>query len=344
MTGSFTLPPGFALGLAADAQARFDISDESGVGWVRRGARVAATNIGLSDEDAGRVAVVATEIAGNTVRHGGGGTVLIRALPEGGVELLAYDCGRGIPDIEAAQRDGHSTAGTPGTGLGAIRRMSDQFEIASTPGRGTIVLARLWARPAGRHRDLPGSAQLGVVCQPVAGETACGDSWAVRELPDRLLVVVADGLGHGPGAASASRAAVEACITRPEAGLAERLALAHELIAGSRGSGVAIASIDRERRCLNYAAVGNIGGVLVGAACDQGLPSHNGTVGVAMRRVQEFIFTYAPGALLVMHTDGITGRWRHDHSPTHPALLAAEIFRDHQRGRDDATVACVRLP
>src|SRR5262245_32645748 len=130
---------------------RVPVVEASQPSAARFAARDAAEAAGLADEDQYRAGLVATELATNLVKHGSGGEVLVRGLrgaPTGAVEIIAIDRGPGIADIARSMTDGHSTAGTSGTGLGAVRRMADEFDIYSRPGRGTVVLARLRQRRA----------------------------------------------------------------------------------------------------------------------------------------------------------------------------------------------------
>src|SRR5262249_13366746 len=124
-----------------------------------------------------------------------------------GLEILALDRGPGMADVGRCLRDGFSTAGTPGGGLGAMSRLSSMFDIYSQPGAGTAVLCRLWAAagvPAGRGPRF----QVGAVSVPKSGETVCGDAWWAEPDGPRVRVLVADGLGHGVEAARAAQEAV----------------------------------------------------------------------------------------------------------------------------------------
>src|SRR5215208_4283743 len=119
------------------------VPDGSAIGNARRTAVTVAEGLGFSDTLTGKVALVVTELATNLVRHAGGGTLLVQTGSlDGGLELVALDRGPGIANLDEALRDGYSTGGTNGAGLGAVARLTDQFEVFSTPGGGTIVLAR----------------------------------------------------------------------------------------------------------------------------------------------------------------------------------------------------------
>src|SRR5690348_7468410 len=113
------------------AQWRYHVDDESKVGEVRRAAQAMA-GFEFDAQAAGRVAIVATELATNLLRHAGGGELLLQTLGIEGtavVEMLALDRGPGMADVERCMMDGYSTIGTPGTGLGAVRRLADEFDI-----------------------------------------------------------------------------------------------------------------------------------------------------------------------------------------------------------------------
>ena len=97
---------------------------------------------------------------------------------------------------------------------------------------------------------------------------------------------------------------------------------------------------------VRYAGVGNISGSILGGPSNRGLSSQNGTIGVQVRRVQEFQYEWPPRGVLVMHSDGLTNRWSLDAyqglAARHPAIIAAALYRDCLRGRDDATVVVVK--
>lgn len=129
---------------------RIPVKDEAGVYVTAQQAKRLARKLRFDEIGQACLETVALELARNALIHGGGGEMLLRPLRDTGrvgLEMQATDNGPGIGDLEQAMSDGYSTAGGLGTGLGAARRLSDEFEIDSQPGGGTRVLARLW-RPA----------------------------------------------------------------------------------------------------------------------------------------------------------------------------------------------------
>jgi anti-sigma regulatory factor (Ser/Thr protein kinase) len=322
------------------------VAHASDAGEVRRQATVLAQSVGLDETDRGRVALVATELGTNLVKHAGGhGKMLLRALADEGpgVELLSIDSGPGF-EVGPSLRDGVSTSGTRGVGLGAVQRTSDALDVWSTPGRGSILVSRVLAR--GRPVETPGiRVAMGAICVAVAGEPISGDRWATQRIGGRLRVIVVDGLGHGRPAAIAARTAVEAFQAGGRVALKELLESVHQALRATRGAAVAIAELDGYGGQLRFAGLGNVSATLIQEKRN-GLASVNGTAGAEARHVRVYDYPLSPGALLVMHSDGLGTRWSLDGTPEvrskHPSVACALLFRDHARPRDDATVLALR--
>jgi hypothetical protein len=290
---------------------------------------------------------VVTEAANNLVQHARGGTVLLRAIEHNSVasiEILALDKGPGMVDVEVCLRDGFSTAGTPGNGLGAIRRLSNLFDIYSVPGAGTALLTQHWSNSALYSPKM--SLEIGAVCLPKRGEEVSGDAWASQTQYHRSLLLVADGLGHGPAAATASLAAVRVLQENHRRSPRAIVEAAHAALRSTRGAALAIAEIDVEQQSVHFAGIGNIAATIFSPNEHHNLVSHNGTVGHEVRKIQEFIYPWYANGLLIMHSDGLSTQWRLDRYPglsqKHPSLIAGVLYRDFHRERDDVTVLVAR--
>ena len=320
------------------------VEDESQIGAARRQGSALARSAGLSDTDTGRAAIVINELATNLIRHAGGGRILIRALAEQipAVEVLTIDSGPGIRNVTEAFRDGHSTGGTAGTGLGAVRRLSEVCDLY-TGAAGTAILARIGGK-AGRPGA--GRTQVGAAAHPLPGETTNGDGWTMAADDNRTCIMVADGLGHGIAAGAATAAAVRAFEAAPWRPRPEMLQALHAALRPTRGAAVAVAHIDHEARTLRYVGCGNIASAIITDGQAKNMVSHNGTTGHSCRRFTEFTYEWAPQSILVMHSDGLHHGWRLDTYPglieRHPSLIAAVLMRDFERGRDDTTVLVAR--
>jgi anti-sigma regulatory factor (Ser/Thr protein kinase) len=323
----------------------FNITHASDVAAVRRAGQKLADSLGFSETRAGQLALIITEAATNILKHAGEGAIHVGPAqsPAGvGVDVLALDKGPGIADLDNCLRDGVSTAGTAGTGLGALYRLADEFDVYSQRGEGSAFFMRLWCDTPGPH---PYGVEVGALWTPIAGEEACGDGWAVMCGDGGATVLASDGLGHGPNAAAASNAAIDALARSGPVGAAEMVQAAHEALRGTRGAALAAARIDFDADELRFAGVGNIGGIVIDHD-RRALVSHNGIVGANMRKVQEFSVPFPDGALCILYSDGIHTQWDLAKYPglqsRTPALIAAVLMRDFIRGRDDAMVLVVR--
>ena len=327
---------------------RLRVKESSQVGEARRLASAMGRNLGLDEVGVKHVSIVAAELAANLVKHAGGGDLILRALRmagTSGIETLALDRGPGIGNVGAYLRDGHSTPGSPGNGLGVIRRLSSLFDIYSKPGQGTAVLSRIW-RPSPSASAPLCPIDAGVVCLPVMAEKACGDAWALHQTRKRALIMLADGLGHGPMAAEASAAAVDIFDSYSQNSPAEMIERMHAAMLSTRGAAVAVTEVLLDQRVVRFAGVGNISGRIFSGDAIYNLVSHNGTVGLEARNIVEFTHPWPEEGLLVLHSDGLSTNWKLDDYPgllgRNPALVAGVLFRDHNQVRDDSTVVVIR--
>lgn len=328
--------------------AWFTLDERSGDSRVRRAATALAERLGFGEARCGEVGIVASEVTTNLARHAGGGAVALRRLGgehEVGVGLLALDAGPGIGDVAQARRDGHSSAGTLGIGLGAIDRLSAS-ELYSLPGRGTVLNVELWpnAHVSGESRG----AGVAVLTRPMANEEVCGDTGAVIDEGERRVLVLADGLGHGPLAATASRAAVRVLLEAPELEPTAAIAEMNRQLGRTRGAAVAVVTLDRQRGIARHAGVGNISCFVVEAdGRRRSLASLPGIVGApGARRLRAEEVALSPGASVVLHSDGMSEKWDPSAYPGlarySATVLAGLLMRDAAVRLDDASVVVAR--
>jgi anti-sigma regulatory factor (Ser/Thr protein kinase) len=297
---------------------------------------------GFGEVDIGRVALVATELATNILKHGKGGEILVGAFGERhdrGIELIALDKGPGMANVAASLTDGYSTAGTAGKGLGAVVRQSHFVDVASWPGIGTAVLARL--KPGQPAEGSSDTSRIGAVSVPKFGEEVCGDSWGVSVGQEETTLLVADGLGHGTEAAEAAVEAVRLFHRFSGHRAPALLEYIHGGLRATRGAAVSIARFQPAAGKVIYSGVGNIAGVIAASSELKRMVSMPGTAGHNARKIQAFEYPFASG-LVILHSDGIASTWTLDRYPNlaarHPTLIAAVLYRDLTRHRDDATV------
>ena len=262
-----------------------------------------ANEEGLDETKVSNISLVATEICTNLLKHAQGGEVFLSRLSgrdAPGVEVLAIDRGPGMTDVAQCLTDGYSSANTPGTGLGAIARLSQEFDVYSEFHKGTVLMAQV-----GRKSKV--GTKVGAVVKPIAGEDVAGDAWAFCEDEHGMTLMVADGLGHGLMAARASAEAVwpfDAVVNLP------RLRPWREFMAhfGAPG-GQRWVRTWNVRALLRYAGIGNIAGVIVKPGKPAVMVSHNGTAGFHAPRFQEFAYHLPTEALIIMHSDGLATNW-----------------------------------
>lgn len=320
------------------------LGEPSQVGSARRAVTLLTRRLGLDETGVGTAALAVTEVSKNLLQHAGGGDLALWWSPAGAsgpaLEVLAMDRGPGMDDVVRCFADGYSSAGTPGTGLGAVRRAATELDLYTRSGGGTV----LWFRLGDRHR--PGGPrdrfEIGAVSTPRSGEEAVGDAWGAVEHGEGLAVAVSDGLGHGPQAAEASREAIRHFCDHPLVDPEGQIRGIHEALRSTRGAAVAVAHAPVDREELAFAGVGNVAAVVVREDGHRHLVSHHGTVGHSMERVQIFTAPFGDQDLVVLHTDGINTRWSLDDYPglarRHPGVVAGVLHRDFRRSRDDATV------
>jgi anti-sigma regulatory factor (Ser/Thr protein kinase) len=330
-------------------QFELAVEDRSGVGEARREAARLAATLDFGEAEAGALALVVTEAATNILKHAGGGQLIFRVVQRGstgGIEVLALDRGPGLANLAQAFRDGHSTAGSSGTGLGALQRMSAEVHVHSTPNKGVVLRAVVWAKsvPVGEAEG----PVVGVICLPKAGETVGGDAWTVMSGHDGFLICVVDGLGHGPEAAMAARAGIASVTegaTRAHS-VTELVERAHLAMRPTRGAALAVARVTPEKAICNFCGVGNISACLLSRGQSRSLVSTAGILGHQIHRIKEFQYPFSEDTLFIMHSDGLATRWRLDDYPglerSHPALVAGVLYRDYSRQRDDTVVCAVR--
>jgi anti-sigma regulatory factor (Ser/Thr protein kinase) len=340
------------------ASLRLPIEEPSQCAEARRIALRMAGELGFSETIAGQVAIVTMEAGTNILKHAGAGEILLQKTDTGGdnafarLELLSLDKGPGMRDLDHCLLDGYTTSSSPGTGLGAIRRLSNDSDFYSASGQGTAILAR-WPATLKTTSDQSANGKggpfldVGAVNVSKHGESFCGDSWAIEQTDELSTIILADGLGHGYDANLASMEAVRVLRTNREQPPALLIDLVHRALRGLRGAAVSIAQIHRNLGKLTFSGLGNVSAQIYSSERrTQHLVSVNGTAGHQSARIKEFSYPWPSDGILVMYSDGLStstsldphpGLCRHD-----PSLIAGVLYRQYSRGNDDATAVVVK--
>jgi anti-sigma regulatory factor (Ser/Thr protein kinase) len=320
-----------------------DVNDQSGVAEARRAATDLAGRAGFTDVEIGKLALIATELSTNLVKHGSGGEILVGTYDDNesqGIEIIALDKGAGMSNVAACLEDGYSSAGTPGRGLGSVIRQSHFVDIGSWPGLGTAVLARV-APGKPESGKPPNAPTWGGISIAMAGQDVCGDAWSVSNAGGVRTLLVADGLGHGPDAAEASVEAVRLFHRYNGHTVTNLIEYVHGGLRATRGAAVSIARFDAPAKKINFSGIGNVAGMIAVAGQTRRMVSMAGTAGFNARKIQSFDYPFEQG-LVILYSDGLASSWTVDRYTDlvklHPSLIAAILYRDFTRHRDDATV------
>lgn len=321
------------------------VEDASAVAACRNAALTLAGRLRFPAARAGQLALAVTEAASNLHKHARQGSVLLcvsRDAPAPGIDLVTIDAGPGLADVPAALRDGHSTAGTLGIGLGAIRRLADFCDLYSVPGHGTALAARFRPdRPAAAGPPDPRWAGL---VRPISGEAECGDAYGAIRTRDTVTAVLCDGLGHGPLAAAAAAKGVAAILDEPADSPAALVARAHRRMSGTRGGALGIVQITG--RVVRFAGLGNVAASILSGGSRKSMVSIPGIAGHQARAIRQFEYEAPAGAAVVLHSDGVSSRWEAAALPgvesKDPLLIAAVLLAEAGIHRDDAGVLVLK--
>ncbi|MGH7530356.1 MAG: ATP-binding protein [Gemmatimonadales bacterium] len=332
------------------AQSLHAVQHPGDVGEARRAAVTRAGELRFDETARGRVALIVTEAGTNLIKHAGGGHIILGGTAPSDharswIEVLTLDRGPGMRDVAKYMADGFSTSGTAGHGLGGMRRMSTVFDLHSDA-TGTVLVSRVFRDPSQLYTGTPW--RVGAVCLPLHGESFAGDAWAYAWNAERAVFLIADGVGHGRLARDAAGAVIDVLRRHPELPAPELLQRANLATRGTRGAAAAVAEVSLKDACITYAAIGNTSASLLGGdGASRSMVSHHGVLGASDRLVQPFQYPWNGTGLLVMHSDGLASRWDIRRYPglalRDPSVIAAVMYRDHARARDDVSVIVCRL-
>jgi anti-sigma regulatory factor (Ser/Thr protein kinase) len=338
----------------------------------------AARAQGFPQHDVQKAATAVSELARNIIKYAGSGEILIGgcgAEGKDGLEVTARDRGPGIEDVDEALRDHFSSGGTLGLGLPGVRRMMDEFEIDSAPGKGTRVTIRLWRqveRPrlaqslrktaernatrktlgrgwGGVLSDERDEAARDVGCaffiRPCLGERVSGDTVLVDRREDLVFVGLVDALGHGAAAHETASVARRYLREAWGADPVTTMQGLHHRLAGSVGAAAGLGVLDVAGRILRYVGVGN---TVIRTLGPRGVRLHSteGTLGAHMRTPQERRLQLHGTDIVVLYTDGVSDRFDLDDYPQaryEPVQTIARVVVERfGKSHDDGTCVALR--
>ena len=332
-------------------QLIFTVADRSYFALLKKDIHALAAEVSFSSERAGRVDIIVAELVSNLVKHGTGGHLIAKKILDvshgAGIELISIDNGPGIDNVKKMMEDGESTKNTLGQGLGAMQRLSDQFEIYTQKDWGTILMTRIFKEEISAYKK-PSPVALSSIVLPKPGEQLCGDGFFYRLTKDKLSIIVGDGLGHGPEAAKAVNAAIEAFKNNEENDPVEIIRMLHESVKRTRGLVATVAVFNFKEKCWSICGVGNIAARMSSFISTKAYMSYNGIIGHNIPRSMKIHeVPYEPGQTILLCSDGIKTRWDLSKYPAigknDLSILTAAIYKDHSRNTDDSSVIAVKL-
>jgi anti-sigma regulatory factor (Ser/Thr protein kinase) len=319
------------------------VEDASAVAASRTAALGLADRLGFPAARADQLAIAVTEAASNLHKHASAGSLWLGVNRDGdppGIDIVTIDAGPGLPDVAAAMRDGHSTAGTLGIGLGAIQRLADSCDLYSMPGHGTALTARFHPRGA----RFPATPHWAGLVRPIDGETECGDAYAAVQVGEAIIAVLCDGLGHGPLAAAAAAEGIAALLDDPVGDPATLLGRVHRRMGGTRGGAVGIVRLGDG--IARFCGLGNVAASVLSQGRRKSMISIPGIAGHQARTIRQFEYELPPGAAVILHSDGISARWEAAALPgletRDPLLIAAVLLGEAGIHRDDAGILVIK--
>jgi len=332
---------------------RYSIEDRSYIAFIKREIRLKAIAAKFSETDVGKIDIIVSELTSNLIKHAGSGELLYRVisgadnLPE--FEILCIDKGPGISDTANAMRDGVSTKGTLGSGLGALQRLSTAFNIFSMRGWGTILYSKVTTETRGWEPPKPGfDLDVNVLCVPKTLEEVCGDGYEIVHTPTSIKILFGDGLGHGVHAKNAMDVAEKFFRECEDEDPPTIIRGMHETVRRTRGLVATIAIMDKKSNTWRICGVGNISTRLYTGIEYRNYMAYNGTVGLNIpKSMNTTVIPVERNQHLVMCSDGIITRWNLSTYPSvfkyDTMILAGALFKDFSRGTDDASVLIAKV-
>ncbi|RDC58752.1 SpoIIE family protein phosphatase [Adhaeribacter pallidiroseus] len=248
-----------------------------------------------------------------------------------------------MSDPKRMLEDGTSTYGSRGEGLGAIKRVADEFDLYSRRESGTVLLARLYKKGQKPKASQRSKFDFHAVMVAKPGESECGDGWTMVQQNGVCQILAVDGLGHGENAHIAASAAVASFQKQTPSPPGMLLRKIHSDMLKTRGAVMNVASIDLKSNTLTYCGVGNIAGRVLASDGAKSVMSYNGIVGHNLpNTINDHQIVWNNTQILILHSDGLKSRWdltkypdllQHDTS-----IIAAVIYKEFTRKTDDTLV------
>lgn len=324
----------------------YKIDDRSLVAFIKREIHNLALQLGFKPHRAAETDIIIAELTSNLIKYAGGGDLLYRSHHNGScneIEIYCLDKGTGIENIAKIMKDGYSTSSTLGQGIGAIKRLSNDFQIYSMRGWGTVQYIKICDKTDLCIPNTNTGLDISALSVNYPGERVCGDGYHIKYTRKGFQIFVGDGLGHGANAHEAVEQAVRAFKQCAENDPVAVLRYVHEHVKKSRGLVATIATVDFEAQSWNICGIGNINTRIYNGLDNKTYTPYNGIIGHNIpRTINSTVVPYQKHQIIIMHSDGLRTRWNLSELNSiikqSPAIIASALYKDNVRGTDDATV------
>jgi anti-sigma regulatory factor (Ser/Thr protein kinase)/serine/threonine protein phosphatase PrpC len=310
-----------------------------------------AEAIGFSEVGREEIALVVSELGSNLVEHAGGGTLMLRPIGDeerDGLEIESVDNGPGIRDVERAITDGYTTGDSLGYGLGTVNRLTDEFEIDSRgeAGGGTHIVCQRWLRRRPIQASQLCPLDFGAATRAHPGLRVNGDAFVIRRWDETALVAVIDGLGHGQYAHRASSKARDYVERHADQELTRMFRGVGRACRATRGVVMAVARFNWGGETLTFGTVGDVAARVFGSREPIHFRIRRGILGGQAPNPVVTHHPWDPANILVLHSDGLTSRWRWTDFPSlsgeSATVGARKLLHTLAKDNDDATVVVVK--
>ena len=336
--------------MVSRTQVAFKAEDRSYFAILKKDIHALAKEAQFSERKVGEIDIVVSEMVSNLVKHAGGGQILVKLVEQDGlqgIEIISIDNGQGMTDVSRMVADGVSTKNTLGQGLGAMKRLSNIFQVYSQRDWGTVILVRLFTEKFPFYIKQP-TVEIRSVVLPKPGEKECGDGFFQNVTRSHIKLFLGDGLGHGAEAAKAVDKAGEAFMDCTETDASNIIRHINDEVKKTRGLVGTVAVFDLAEMKWQICGVGNIMTKVIGPSTFKNLMAYNGIIGLNVPRTlntQEI--EYEKGQHIIMCSDGLKSKWDTIRYPAIQrydlSILAAALIKDFARNTDDMSVVCCKI-
>lgn len=324
----------------------YKIDDRSLIAFIKREIHNLALQLGFTPHRAAETDIIVAELTSNLIKFADGGDLLYRANHNNGlneIEIYCLDKGIGIENVGRIMNDGYSTSNTLGQGLGAIKRLSNDYQIYSMKGWGTVQYIKICDKAEYVIPLAESGFNAAALSVNYPGEKVCGDGYYIKYTRKGFQIFVGDGLGHGAHAHEAVQQAIKAFKQCAENDPIAVLRHIHDHVKKSRGLVATIVCVDYGAANWQICGIGNINTRIYSGLDNKTYTPYNGILGHNIpRTLNNTAVPYQKHQIIIMHSDGLRTRWNLSELTSiikqSPGMIASVLYKDNVRGTDDATI------